>query len=77
MALSRSKDGSSDVEKELRETKSELKAAQESQQIMQSEHKILSDELTSKMKEVQGLEKKRIEAERELLELRPLKSRLS
>ncbi len=76
-ALNRSKDNQLEAEKELRRVKLDLESARESLTIMQSEHKMLSDDITGKLAELHASERKRAELEKELLELRPIKQKLS
>lgn len=57
-AFMRSKDASLGVEKELRKLKIDLEEAQQSISLMQSEHKMLSDDLTQKNNELIECEKK-------------------
>ena len=76
-ALDSAKDSRLEAEKELRRVKLDLESNQESLTIMQGEHKMLSDDITQKMAELHASERRRAELEKECIELRPLKQRLS
>lgn len=54
----------------------QLLRATENFQIIQSEQKLLSQELTQKQTEAAKIERERLALERELLQLRPLKNQL-
>ena len=51
----------------------QLLSTKENFQILHNEQKMLSDELTEKHKEMQLVERTKLDQERELLQLRPLK----
>ena len=51
-------------------------STKENFQILHNEQKILSDELTEKQKDLQKIERDKLNYERELLQLRPLKGQL-
>lgn len=54
----------------------QLLSTKENFQMLHNEQKMLSDELTEKHKEIQQIEKIKLQQERELLQLRPLKAQL-
>lgn len=64
------------LEKELKSLKYEFESSQDSKEIMRSEHKMLSDELTNVLKDLE-MEKRRIrELERESSEYKHIKTKL-
>jgi|DEB0MinimDraft_12_1074336.scaffolds.fasta_scaffold06500_3 hypothetical protein len=65
-----------DAEKKCTDYYNQLLSTKENFQILHNEQKLLSDEITSKQKEVQALERTKLNQERELLQLRPLKDQL-
>jgi hypothetical protein len=65
-----------EAEKKSNDYYHQLLAAKENFQILHNEHKMLSDEITAKQREVSALEKAKLTQERELLQLRPLKDQL-
>jgi chromosome segregation ATPase len=75
-SLMKSKDNTNEIEKDLRRAKLDLTSANESNLIMQQEHKLLSDDLTQRLNDLHVIERKRTELEKELYELRPLKTKL-
>jgi len=76
-ALTKAKENERESEKALRRTKLDLESANESLSIMQSEHKILSDDLKQKLDDLQAVDRKRSQLEKELFEYRPLKEKLT
>lgn len=65
-----------EAENKSSEYYNQLLSTKENFQILHNEQKMLSDELTAKHKEMQALERTRLEQERELLQLRPLQGQL-
>lgn len=76
-SLAKSKETIHEIEKDLRRAKLDLSSTKESNLIMQQEHKLLSDDLTQRLNDLHVLERKRTELEKELYELRPLKSKVA
>lgn len=76
-SLTKSKETIHEIEKDLRRAKLDLSSTKESNLIMQQEHKLLSDDLTQRLNDLHVLERKRTELEKELYELRPLKSKVA
>lgn len=63
-----------EAEKKSQDLYNQLLSTKENFQILHNEQKILSEELTEKQKELQKSEREKLNYERELLQLRPLKS---
>lgn len=76
-ALVAAKENERESEKALRRNKIDLDSANESLSIMQSEHKMLSDDLKQKLDDLQTVDRKRSQLEKELFEYRPLKEKLT
>lgn len=66
-----------DAENKSTDLYNQLLSTKENFQILHNEQKMLSDELTSKHREMQVLERTKLEQERELLQLRPLRDQLN
>ena len=64
-------------DKEIISLKRELECSQDSHNIMRSEHKILSDDLSDKLKELEIEQRKRRDLEKELFEYKQLKDKFS
>lgn len=64
------------VEKKAADYYNQLIGTKENFQMLHNEQKLLSDELTQKQREIQALEKEKLNQERELLQLRPLQAQL-
>lgn len=64
------------LEKELKTIKYELESSQDSNEIMRSEHKMLSDELTTALKNLETEKRRMRELERESSEYKHIKTRL-
>ena len=65
-----------EAEKKSQDLYSQLLSTKENFQILHNEQKILSEELTEKQKDLQRSEREKLNYERELLQLRPLKAQL-
>ena len=76
-ALLKSNETERESEKALRRAKLDLESSNESLSIMQHEHKMLSDDLKQKLDDLQSVDRKRSQLEKELFEYRPLKEKLS
>lgn len=63
-----------EAEKKSQDLYNQLLSTKENFQILHNEQKILSEELTEKQKELQKSEREKLNYERELLQLRPLKA---
>ena len=66
-----------DAENKSTDYYNQLLSTKENFQILHNEQKMLSDELTAKHREMQALERTKLEQERELLQLRPLRDQLN
>ena len=66
-----------EAERKATDYYNQLLSTKENFQILHNEQKMLSDELTQKQREMQQVEKVKLNQERELLQLRPLKEQLN
>jgi len=76
-ALERAKGNQIEADKEVRRVKLDLESERETTNILQAENKNLSDDVTEKISELHASERRRTEQEKELLDLRPLKGKLT
>ena len=65
-----------DAEKKSQDYYAQLLSTKENFQILHNEQKLLSEEITAKQAELQKVEREKLNQERELLQLRPLKQQL-